>query len=500
MDRRAARTLSLPLLAAVALSCAKSHPPAASTRLPATFPPGFRLGFATIAYQAEGDVTADGGRVDSNWSEWEDLGKVAGGEQNLRGNGFYDHYDVDLDLAAGIGANAFSYSLDWARIEPQEGVFDDAEAAREVAIIRAIRQRGMKPMVILFHWVTPAWVQSPKTGVDLLAQDDGSFVNKFLPFVDYMVPKLAADVDDWVTFEEPLSVILGEYVAGEHPPGRVLDMADAKTAWKNLIYLSARSYQHVHQLDTVDADGDGVAAWVGMENLAIDIEPLDPNKTADVNAARHLDYIANHNFINAVVRGDLDLDMDEQVESHDDSIAHTLDFIGLNYYQRLRVEAGGEFGSLKPIDATPLYDVRQYDPSLPHGDDYLEISAAGLRKELEDYATYKLPLMVTENGMADADDDQRPFYTLQHLYEIADAIRDGYDVRGYYHWTISDNFEWAYGRTLKEGVFQVNFDAPSFPRTPTRTADLFAKIAAAHGITKSIWDAYGLATYPVGIP
>lgn len=495
-----ARIWSALALALLAIGCGKAAPQSSSTKLPVTFPPDFRLGFATIAYQSEGDVTLDGGRVDSNWSEWEDLGKVADGETNPRGNGFFEHPEVDLDLAASIGSNAFSYSLDWAKIEPAEGVFDEAEAQHEVEVIKAIRARGMRPMVILFHWETPAWVQSPKTGVDLLAQDDGTFVAKFLPFVDYMVPKLADQVDDWVTFEEPLSIILGEYVAGEHPPGHVLDLPDAEIAWKNLIYLSARSYQHVHQLDTVDADGDGVAAWVGMENLAIDIEPLDPNKQADVNAARHLDYIANHDFLNAVIHGDLDLDMDEKVEGHDDSIANTLDFVGLNYYQRLRVESGGDFGSLKPIDATPLYDVRQYDPSLPHGDDYLEISAAGLRKELEDYARYKLPMMVTENGMADADDDQRPYYTLQHLYEVANAIRDGYDVRGYYHWTISDNFEWAYGRTLKEGVFQVNFDDPSFPRTRTRSADLFSKIAHARGIDKDIWAEYGLANYPVGIP
>ncbi|HEY1959022.1 MAG TPA: family 1 glycosylhydrolase [Polyangiaceae bacterium] len=465
-----------------------------------TFPAGFRLGFATIAYQSEGDVTADGGRVDSNWSEWEDLGKVDNGQKNQFGNGFYAGYDVDLGLAAGIGANAFSYSLDWAKVEPAEGVFDAAEADHEVAVIQDIRAHGMRPMVILFHWVSPAWVQSPKSGVDLLAGTDQSFVDKFLPFVDYMVPKLAGLVDDWVTFEEPLSIILGEYVSGEHPPGKLLDLTDATNAWKNLIYLNARAYHEVHQLDTVSAGGDGVAAWVGMENLAIDIEPLDPTNPDDVAAAQHIDYIANQDFINAVTKGDLDLAMSGTPQSHDDSLVGTLDFIGLNYYQRLRVEAGGAFGGLAPINATPLYDVRQYDPSLPHGDDYLEISAAGLRKEIEAYSAYKLPLMVTENGMADADDDQRPFYTLQHLYEIGNAIRDGYDVRGYFHWTLSDNFEWAYGLTLKEGVFQVDFGDPSLPRTPTHTSDLFSQIAAAHGINEDIWAHYGLAAYPIGIP
>ncbi|MHB8418024.1 MAG: family 1 glycosylhydrolase [Myxococcales bacterium] len=487
------------LLACAAAAC-QNGPQPSSTKLPVSFPKGFRLGFATIAYQSEGDVTADGGRVDSNWSEWEDMGNVAGGQKNQFGNGFYQSYDVDLGLAAGIGANAFSYSLDWAKIEPQEGVFDDAEAAHAVAVVSDIRKHGMRPMIILFHWETPAWVQSPETGVDMLASTDQSFVNAFLPFVDYMVPKLAAQVDDWVTFEEPLSIILGEYVSGEHPPGKLLDIPDATNAWKNLMYLNARTYQHVHQDDTVDADGDGIAAWVGMENLAIDIEPLDPGNPDDVAAAKHVDYIANQDFINAVTKGDIDLAMKGRPQSNDPTLANTLDFIGLNYYQVLRVEGGGIFGSLDPIDATPFYDVRQYDPLAPHGDDYLEISAAGLRKEIEAYASYHLPLMVTENGMADADDDQRPFYTLQHIYQIGNAIRDGFDVRGYFHWTISDNFEWAYGLDLKEGVFQVDFGDPSLPRTPTHTSVLFSKIAAANGIDTDIWGQFGLATYPVGIP
>jgi beta-glucosidase/6-phospho-beta-glucosidase/beta-galactosidase len=481
---------------AAACGCGSAKP---DPDLPVKFPDGFRYGVATIAYQSEGTIQAGGGRVVSNWSQWEDLGKVENAQHNDRGNGFFDRYDVDLDLAKQMNANAFSYSLDWARIEPQPGVFDDAEAARAVQIISDMRARGLRPMVVLFHWVTPAWVQSPISGVDMLSSPDDSFVNAFLPFIDHMVPMLADQVDDWVTFEEPVSILLGEYLVGEHPPGKVFDFADGEIALKNLMYMSARTYQHVHQLDTVDADNDGTAAWVGMENLAVEVVPLSKS-AADADAAKHVDYLVNQQFLNGVVHGDIDLDLDGVAESHDDSIANTLDFIGLNYYQRARVEAGGIYGHVAPLNATPHYDVRDYDPTIPHGDDYAEISASGERVEIEAYSKYGLPMMITENGMADADDDQRPYYTLQHLYEIGNAIRDGYDVRGYFHWTISDNFEWAYGIDLKEGMYQVNFTDPSFPRTPTNTVDLFTQIGAAHGIDKSIWSQFALSKYPVGIP
>jgi len=102
--------------------------------------------------------------------------------------------------------------------------------------------------------------------------------------------------------------------------------------------------------------------------------------------------------------------------------------------------------------------------------------------------------------MADADDDQRPYYTLQHLFEVGNAIRDGYDVRGYYHWTISDNFEWAYGRDMKEGLFQVDFSSPAMPRLKTHSAELFSEIGAANGIDRDIWERYALVAYPPGIP
>lgn len=512
MRRSLARFSTWVGLGLAAASCGSTDaappaPPPGTPNLPVSFPAGFRLGVATVAYQSEGTIQKDAKRVHSNWSEWEDLDKIEDKQRNPRGNGFFDHYDVDLDLAASIGANAFSYAIDWARIEPQEGVFDEDEVARAVDIVTHMKQRGIRPMVVLFHWVTPAWVQSPVSGVDLLSRDDQAFVDAFLPVVDKMVPKLAGLVDDWVTFEEPISIIGGEYLTGEHPPGHVLDMDSASRALVNLMYLNARVYHRVHALDTADADGDGVSAMVGFENLSLEVVPMHSDRPKDVAAAKRIDYMANHQFLTGVYAGDIDLDMDGLAEStdtpvpekHVDELAHTVDFIGLNYYQRCRVEAGGAFAGVKPLYATPHYDVREYDATLPHGDDYAEISASGLRVVLDEYQKYKLPLMITENGMADADDDQRPYYTLQHLYEIADAIRDGYDIRGYYHWTLSDNFEWFYGTNLKEGLFQVDFTDPSFPRKKTRSAELFSKIAKGMRIDGAVWSEYALASYPVGI-
>jgi len=325
--------------------------------------------------------------------------------------------------------------------------------------------------------------------------------------LDQVVPPLAGLVDDWVTFEEPYSIIASEYLIGEHPPGHVLDLSSAFHALVNLMYLHARIYRRVKALDNLDADGDGVPARVGFENLAVESVPLDPHNPEDVQAAQRMDYIINHQFLTGIWQGDIDLDFDGRAlspdtdppERHDPELERTLDFIGLNYYQRIRVEAGGALKNLKPIYATPLIDVREYDPTVPHSDMYQEISAPGLRTMIEEYSQYGLPLLITENGEADADDDQRPFFLLEHLYTVGRALADGYDVRGYYCWTISDNFEWASGTGPRFGLFSVDFSKPDFPRTRTRSADVYNAAAQKRRIDQDLWDTWSLPSYPPGI-
>lgn len=498
------RAVLLALIAPIALAgCSKPNPAPL-----VTFPPGFQFGFATVQYQVEGTMRADGTRVASNWSQWEETpGHIADGTHNDYGNGFRQLYDADIGRAAGLGANAFSFAIDWARLEPSPGVFDDAELQHVIDVVKSIRAHGMRPIIVLFHWVTPTWVQSPKDNRDLLTKSDQSFVDAFLPLVKHVVPPLAGMVDDWVTLEEPFSIIAGEYIAGVHPPGKVLDIKSADLALVNLMYLNARTYHLVKKLDTKDADGDGVAANVGFENLAAEVTPVDPHNPADVAGAKRIDYVINDEYMKGVIDGDIDIDLDGKVdnpttvppERHDPALAHTADFIGLNYYQRIRVEPG-LLRNFAPLYATPLVDVRQYDASLPHSDMYQEISAKGLLVEIKDYSKWGLPLYVTENGEADADDDQRPYFLLQHMDEVGRAIADGYDVRGYYCWTIADNFEWADGFAPRFGLYKVDYTKPGFPRTRTRSADVYSDIAKAKKIDQATWNRYALKAYPVGIP
>ena len=473
--------------------------------LPAVFPRNFQFGFATVGYQSEGALRANGSKVASNWSEWEEMGKIDRGQTSDHGCGFLGGYEAELDRAVALGATSFSYAIDWARLEPAPGRFDKAELKRIVAIVKAMRARKLKPLIVLFHWVTPAWVQSPKTGVDLLSRPDRAFVDAFLPVVDYVVPALAPLVDDWVTFEEPWTIVGGGYIEGVHPPGHHLDFAAGKRALVNLMYLNAGVYHRIHKLDTLDADGDGVAAFVGFETIAVDPVPMRLKRAADIDAAARVDYVANRHFINAITKGVVDMDFNIETEKQTDAfkervpeLEHTLDFIGINYYQRIRVEGGGILGPLSPVKGTPHIDTREYDRDAPHSDMYEEIAPDGLRRVIEELAAYKLPLVITENGISDARDDRRPCYLLEHLYTVARAIADGYDVRGYYFWTLSDNFEWNLGVDARYGLFSVDFSKPDLKRTRVRSADLFEAIARTRRIDRTLWDKFTLPAYPIG--
>jgi len=178
-----------------------------------------------------------------------------------------------------------------------------------------------------------------------------------------------------------------------------------------------------------------------------------------------------------------------------DELAGTLDWIGVNYYGPGRAQ-GGSFARIEPLRGLPLLEVDDYDPLLPHNEMNREISAAGFLDTLRRYAAWGLPIYITENGIGDSDDSQRPFYLLEHLRVLGLALGEGIDIRGYLHWSLTDNFEWTYGLTQRFGLYRIDFTDPLLPRTELPSADLYRQIVAAGGIDDDLWGAWALARYP----
>jgi beta-glucosidase/6-phospho-beta-glucosidase/beta-galactosidase len=472
------------------------------------FPDGFLWGTASAAWQAEGDFDpdpTDAFAVRSNWTVWTERGCVVDGQTNPQGAGFYTRYADDFALAASLGNTTYRLTIDWARVEPENDVWNEAEVDHYIAVLQAARAAGLTPMVTFWHWVMPTWVQNP-TEVDPLdtlaapAGPDSFWVQEFTEFVSHVAARVGDYADLYSILNEPFSVISAGYLLGDcgseaFPPGGTLDLDGARGTAANLIFGHAAACDALRTLDTTDIDGDGATALCGMAATNNVIRPRDPYNEDDVAGAAKIDWIYNHSFMAALIDGDVDLDFDRAFtttqaenpdlpidEGHYPELVGSLDWHGVNYYGPISV-VGLPNSS---IGGLPSIDVADYEPTLPHSSLGFAIDPAGFGEILDDFAVYGLPIYITENGLGDPDDADRAMYLVEHLDQLQAAVARGVDVRGYYHWSLTDNFEWAHGFEQRFGLFRVDFEDPDLPRTRNRSADAYEEVVRANAVTDAI--------------
>jgi len=201
----------------------------------------------------------------------------------------------------------------------------------------------------------------------------------------------------------------------------------------------------------------------------------------------------------------VDLDFDEEFtttvaendmlpidEGHYPELVGTLDWHGINYYGPIMVD--GIPGS--PIGGLPLLSVEDYDPDLPHSSLGYAIDVEGFGESLDAMAAYGLPIYVTENGIGDEDDSDRPMFVVEHIEQVQLALERGIDMRGYFHWSLTDNFEWSHGTHQRFGLYEVDFDSPDLTRTRRSSADMYQQVIEEGGVTDAVRDAWVLERYP----
>lgn len=460
------------------------------------FPENFLWGSATAAYQVEG------GNHFSDWWQWEQLLRAIGILGDNDGNGitdssddgpdFLNHYAADLAEAAAMGHTAFRFSIEWARVEKQPGVWDETEIARYAAILAECRRNGLKPVVTLNHFALPVWVQSivaPESALGGWHGPAGAepgqapVVGLFARYAQEMAARFGRRVDWWITLNEPMALLFTGYVTGQRPPGHVLDFSNFRRAYANLLaahVLAASAIRSVNPRAHVSV----------AQNQAVFI-PSDASAAA-VSAASQLSYIWNDAFLDAVVRGDLDTNFDGDYDNPGEGrgirgLWRSADYVALNYYTRLVVVPLNP-----PIEAEGirLLGFAVNDPTGDHSDMGWRIYPEGLRERLmalkQRYPG--VPILITENGIAEAavPDVKRPGFILEHLKAVAAAIRQGAPVRGYLHWALMDNFEWESGFGSRFGLLRVDYTRPERPRSRTRGAEALAAIIAARGVTDEI--------------
>lgn len=379
-----------------------------------SFPNGFMWGSATAAYQVEGGIKND----------WSALGVDAGEAID-----HWNTYASDFDELQKMGQTMYRMSLSWARIEPQKGHFDQRALDHYKQMFHALKSRGIQPMVTLFHFTAPQWFA--EQGGWTKAQN----VADFNSFVEKVSTTFSEDVYYWNTINEPLVYAFRSYDEGAWPPFKK-DRELALEVAKNLILAHAKAYRTVHKNDSL--------ASVGFAKHVSLLEPNWPLNPADQMMTSLQNYLFNFVFWEALKNGEMHLRIPgfKPIDiPFDKDLQNTMDFVGVNYYSRYKVEATGK--TLTPLDA-------------PRTELNWAIAPQGLKTALQmanTYAKYfKAPIIITENGLADHDDNVRPGFLVQHLKTLHEAIDMGIPVIGYLHWSTIDNFEWTDGYGPKFGL------------------------------------------------
>jgi beta-glucosidase len=451
---------------------------------PVRFPDGFAWGTATASYQIEGAV-AEGGRSPSIWDTFSHTpGKTQDGDTGDVADDHYHRYEEDVELMAGLGVGWYRFSLAWPRLQPDgRGALNEAGVDFYSRLVDALLAKGVQPWITLYHWDLPQALQ------DRGGWPERDTAERFAEYAAAVYERLRDRVTDWTTLNEPwVSAFIG-HATGRHAPG----LQDPEAALRAAHHLMLG---HGLAITAMRAQGDvasrfGVTLNVSQTDAASD----DP---ADVDAARRADGLTNRIFLDPLLRGGYPEDVLEDVRNVTDG-AHVqpgdeqrihvpLDFLGINYYYRTVVRAGsGE----QPSPWVGQPDIERVPRGLPQTEMGWEIDPDGLYDFLtrvsRDYPG--LPLYVTENGAAFADekgpdgevhDPARIAYLDAHFRAAHRAIADGADLRGYFVWSLLDNFEWSFGFSKRFGLIHVDYD--TLERTPKDSARWYAQVTRANGL------------------
>ncbi|HSN06300.1 MAG TPA: GH1 family beta-glucosidase [Candidatus Angelobacter sp.] len=451
------------------------------------FPDGFVWGAATAAFQIEG-ATGEGGRGPSIWDTLcARPGAILDGSDGSVACDHYHRWESDLDLLVSLGLTAYRFSIAWPRVMATgRGTINETGLAFYDRLVDGMLERGITPYATLYHWDLPQALE-----------DDGGWRNRDTAyrFADYAAItqfRLGDRVRHWATLNEPwCSAFLG-HASGEHAPGRT-DPAEALTAAHHLLLGHGLAAQALH--------GGRRPAQVGIVLNLYDVTP-GSDAPADLDAARRVDGLQNRWFLDPVLRGSYPDDVVADLAAYTDlsfvqdgdlaTIATRLDWLGVNYYSSFQVrglDAAVTSGD-RPTPWVGTEDVEVVDRGLRRTRMGWDIVPEGLTATLVrlDREYDVPPILITENGSAWEDevvdgevhDPERIEYLDEHLAAILTAIADGVDVRGYFAWSLLDNFEWAWGYSRRFGIVYVDFGTQE--RTVKDSGRHYASIAAANAL------------------
>lgn len=416
------------------------------------FPKNFLWGFGSSAHQVEGNCT------NNSWSRWEQ-GSFDDGQPHVTASSgiacdHWNRYEDDIALLEQTGAQAFRFSVEWSKIEPHEGVFDETVLDHYEDVCRKLCLNGLKPVITLHHYTDPVWFM-----------DNGGFERQeniiyYVRFCQKVFQRLHPYVHMWLTFNSPSGYASKGYLNGTVPPGKK-DMQAMAEVLKNMLEAHVQTYHTLKMLP------GGSASRIGILKNIYQLDPWNYYNPLDHLAARIGNYLVNSSMYTFFTTGVFNVYIPGKVSVyHENNHATTsLDFIGLNYYSHAYMNC---FKLSQDPDETktqnPMYTL------YPEG---IYRAIKEIHKNIA--RPLNVPIYVTENGIATDDDDVRREHAQRYLYALSCAIEDGYDVRGYIHWALMDNYEWGtYDKHY--GVYAVDFATQA--RTLKPGADYLLNVIA----------------------
>jgi beta-glucosidase len=421
------------------------------------FPKGFLWGTATAAHQVEGNNT------NNNWWKWEQEGHTAD-KSGLACDWWSGRWKEDFDRAVETGQNAHRLSVEWSRIQPAPDRWDEDALERYRSILRGLRDRNLTVMVTLHHFTDPLW----------LSEMGGWTTQAVVPLFEKFVRKTADALKEycslWCTINEPNVYALESYADRKFPPG-LADLRLAMRVEANLLRGHAAAYRAIHAIQP--------EARVGFAHHHRPMLPRYSWFPLDV-LERNIHFSAiNMAFPSGILTGVMRTPLGN---TRIPEAKNTQDFFGLNYYSQDTVA----FDLRQPGE---LFGRRYY----PKGSDIAEggMNAnlpEGLFNSIKWALQFKVPILITENGIEDSKDILRPRYMAGHIHQVWRSVNFNWPVRGYFWWSLVDNFEWERGWTQRFGLWELDVETQARRKRPS--ADLYAAICKENGITSEMVQKY----------
>ncbi len=442
------------------------------------FPPGFLWGAASAAYQVEGSPLADGAGP-TTWHQFTHRrGTVQDGTNGDIACDHYRRYREDIEHARRLGLGAYRFSAGWGRIFPEKGRLNQKGLDFYQRLVDSLLEAGIQPWLTIMHLEEPLWLARA-----------GGFARR--EAVDHLVElgrvlfrALGDRVKGWITVNEPTIHAVCGYFLGEFPPGR-------RYALRGLFHcLHHLLLGHARLCEAWGAEcGKGL---IGLAHHSLGTSPADPDRERDEAAARFMDETANRAVLDAIFRGAYPREVlrrlwpffPREFQRDLPAMKRPGTYVGINYYTRIRYR----WSPFVPFS----HAVEHVDGSVPRSAMW-EICPAGIGTSLmrlkNEYGNP--PSLITENGfpLPDSpgvdplDDSPRIAYLREHLAQVASAVSQGADCRGYFHWSLTDNFEWNKGLAMRFGLLRVDFTTQE--RTWKASASWYRDVVRRNGIEVS---------------